>query len=423
MDLADVAFLTGPGGADLIAEAAHGLDADGELRTLERLRASHGGGPAAAAMGQVVLRRHAVAKFGGNAERLLFTRAGLEQATRARVAAWRATELVDALRRAGLPGVVVDLCCGLGADLLAFARAGLSATGLELDPATAALAQANVAALGLAAVTVGCGDATAAGTLRPGVTVFVDPARRDSTGRLWSTHGWAPPWPFVQALLDGVAAGPTDRIPPAAVVKAGPAIPHDQVPPGVAADWVSDDGDVVEACLWSRALHDRPDRSHRAVLLGNAPDPWILEGDPRNRAPAGDVTAYLHEPDGAVIRAGLVGAFAERVDGHVPAEGIGYVFTDQPQPSAFATTYRVLGELPHRTRALRQELRRLRVGALTIKARGVRIDPDRLRRELLAGGRRGGDEATVVFSRTSTRRTIALLVQRQPGLARKATKG
>jgi SAM-dependent methyltransferase len=414
MELADLAVLTGPQGADLIAEAGRGLDADGELRTLERLGASHGGGPAAAAMGQVVLRRRAVGKFGADAERLLFTRTGLEQATRSRVAAWRATELAAALRRAGLPGAVIDLGCGLGADLIAFARAGLSANGLELDPATAAIAQANLDALGLA-VTVGCGDATAAGALGPGVTAFVDPARRDSTGRLWSTEGWSPPWPFVEALLD--------RIPPAAVVKAGPAIPHGQVPPGVAADWVSDDGDVVEACLWSRALHDRLDGYHRAVLLGTDADPRILEGEPRNRAPAGDVAAYLHEPDGAVIRAGLVGAFAEKVGGHVPAEGIGYVFTEQPQPTAFATTYRVIGELPHRTRELRQELRRLRVGILTIKARGVRVDPDGLRRELLAGGQRGGAEATVVFCRTAARRTIALLVERQPGLAQKGTKG
>jgi len=411
MDLADVAVLTGPGGADLIAEAARGIDADGELRTLERLRATHGNSLAAAAVGQAVLRRRAAAKFGDDAGNLLFTRDGLEQATRARVARWRATELESAQRRAGLDPTVVDLGCGLGADLIAFARAGLSASGLELDPVTAALAQANVASLRLA-VTVSCADATTAGVLDPTVTAFVDPARRDRAGRVWSTHGWAPPWPFVRSLLDGTVGGDEATTPAAAVVKAGPAIPHGLVPPGVAADWVSDDGDVVEACLWSPILHKRPGGSHRAVLLRRNAEPQLLEGDPRNRAPAGDLAAYLHEPDGAVIRSGLVGQLADLIDGHVPAEGIGYLFTERPESSPFASTYRVVGELPHRTKALRAELRRLRIGKLTIKARGVRIDPDSLRRELLAGGQRGGEEATVVFTRTSARRAIVLLVQR-----------
>jgi SAM-dependent methyltransferase len=420
MDLADVAVLTGPTGAELIAGAGLGLDADGELRTLERLRESHGAGPAAAAVTQVILRRRAVAKFGVDAERLLFTRPGLEQATRYRVAAWRANELAAALRRAGLPLVVSDLGCGLGADLIAFARAGLRATGLEIDPATAALAQANVDALGLAA-SIRCGDATAAGAVDPAAAAFLDPSRRDHAGRVWSARGWEPPWSFVRSLLEGDARGGAG-LPAAAVVKAGPAIPHTLVPRGVAADWVSEGGDVVEACLWSSALSERPEGVHRAVLLESG-GTRTLDGDPSHRAPVGDVAAYLHEPDGAVIRAGLVGEFADRIGGHAPAEGIGYLFTDQPQPSEFATTYRVEAEVPHRTKALRQELRRLRVGALTIKARGVRIDPDSLRRELLAGAPRGGDDATLVFCRTAGQRTVALLVRREPGLFGKGTKG
>jgi SAM-dependent methyltransferase len=428
MDLADVAVLTGPLGADLIAQAGRGLDGEGELRTLERLGATHGAGAAAAAVSQAVLRRRAVAKFGSDAERLLFTRPGLEQATRTRVAAWRAAELAGALHRAGLALSVTDLGCGLGADLIAFARAGLSATGLEIDPVTAALAQANVDALGLAAP-IRCGDATAPEAVDPAATAFLDPSRRDGAGRVWSARGWAPPWSFVQSLLEGEPGDSTGSIPAATVVKAGPAIPHPLVPRGVAPDWVSEDGDVVEACLWSRALHERPEGVHRAVLLGSAGPPGlptgprILDGDPSHRAPVGPVAAYLHEPDGAVIRAGLVGELADRIGGHAPADGIGYLFTEQQQPSEFATTYRVEAELPHRTRALRQELRRLGVGALTIKARGVRLDPDSLRRELLAGAQRGGEDATVVFCRTAAQRTTALLVRREPGLLGKGTKG
>ena len=45
---------------------------------------------------------------------------------------------------AGL-GSVLDLCCGIGSDALAFARAGLRVEAVERDPATAAVAAANTA--------------------------------------------------------------------------------------------------------------------------------------------------------------------------------------------------------------------------------------------------------------------------------------
>ena len=35
---------------------------------------------------------------------------------------------------------MIDLGCGIGADLIAFARAGLDVAGVDLDPVTAAMA-------------------------------------------------------------------------------------------------------------------------------------------------------------------------------------------------------------------------------------------------------------------------------------------
>ncbi len=57
---------------------------------------------------------------------------------------------------------LADLGCGLGADALAAARTGIRVYAVETDPLTAALAEANAQAAGLAdLVTVECGDATA----------------------------------------------------------------------------------------------------------------------------------------------------------------------------------------------------------------------------------------------------------------------
>src|SRR5690606_6738723 len=109
--------------------------------------------------------------------------------------------------------------------------------GVEQDPVRAALANANLAALGLAG-TVEVGDATTT-VVRPDEVAFVDPARRDGAGRTFRLDALVPSWEFVTGLLGGRA-----------VAKVMPGIAHDAVPPGVQAEWVSDGGDLVEAALW-----------------------------------------------------------------------------------------------------------------------------------------------------------------------------
>ena len=151
---------------------------------------------AAAALHQAALRRQAAVKFGAEAAQLFFTRAGLEQATRPVVAAHHARRFL-----AAGASRVVDLGCGIGADALAFVRAGLEVVAVERDPEMAAVAAANLGDL----ATVVCADAeqVVGHLLTPGVAVFCDPARRDTHGRLWQVEDFSPSWGLVLDLLDG----------------------------------------------------------------------------------------------------------------------------------------------------------------------------------------------------------------------------
>ena len=82
---------------------------------------------------QVDLRRRATAKF-THADRMFFTRIGLEQATDEWVAAYKASRFTT--QRAGsssTPGVFADLCCGIGGDLFALAQ-NATAIGIDRDP-------------------------------------------------------------------------------------------------------------------------------------------------------------------------------------------------------------------------------------------------------------------------------------------------
>ena len=166
-------WLVGPQAAEaLVASAAEGDPAS--LAAAERMRRVLPPDRAALVLAQEALRRRAATKFGPLATALFFTADGLEQATRPRVAAWRAQRFVAAgVRR------VIDLGCGLGADALALLAAGLQVVAVEADEATAVLARANLG------IDVVVGDAVELldDLAGPDAAVFCDPARRTSSGR------------------------------------------------------------------------------------------------------------------------------------------------------------------------------------------------------------------------------------------------
>lgn len=341
---------------------------------------------AAAATTQARLRERAVAKFGDAAPLMFFTPDALEQATRSRVADHRAARLAAAIPE----GSVIDLGCGIGGDLLAFSRAGLVAAGIDQDPVRVAMARANLAALGLAGA-VQVGDATTVDPSGFGAA-FADPARRGGRGRVFDVDGWTPPWPWVLDLLRRRA-----------LVKVAPGIGHDLVPPGVEAEWVSDGGEVKEAVLWSPDL-STADR--RATVIGEGGLATLTQEDD----PGAEVRAvgdYLYEPDGAVIRAGLVTAVAAGVGGGLLDPHIAYVTGDAPFRTPFARGYRVVEHLPYREKQLRAALHERGVGRLTIKKRGVQVVPEELRKRLAL---KGDAEATLVMTRVAGQGT-ALLVE------------
>ncbi|MFY0408209.1 THUMP-like domain-containing protein [Solicola sp. PLA-1-18] len=376
-----------PEGRALVDEVRRRAGVESDLALGTRLRRTHDGELVAAAVTQSHLRGVARTKLGDDAEAMFLTHDALQQATRSRVAAHRARRLAD-----GGVGSVVDLGCGVGADLVAFARAGLTVHGVDLDPVRAAMAAANLEALGLEG-TVATGDATAVDLTAWG-SAFCDPARRDGRGRVFDPRAFSPDWDFVTRLLDGAAA-----------VKTMPGIDHDLVPDGVEAEWVGDGGDLVEACLWGRPLATA---ARRVTLLPAGAT--LTDAELPDEVDQGGPGGYLYEPDDAVGRAGLVGAVAGLVDGWLLDPHLAYVTSDRLVPTPFARAFRVLEELPFRTKALRAALRERDVGTLTIKKRGVEVVPERLVRTL---GLTGSVPATVVMTRVAGQ-GVALLVDPVP---------
>ncbi|GAB3961665.1 class I SAM-dependent methyltransferase [Actinoallomurus acanthiterrae] len=387
MDIAAFQGLLTPEGQELLGEiGAADVDERTLLATASRLRARHPAELVGAALTQARLRVRGRAKFGADADRMYFTPQGLEQATRAGVARHRARRFADRLGGLAPRGTVLDLGCGIGGDLLARARAGVGGLGVELDPLTAAVARANLRAFALEDLAdVRQGDATAQDP-EGHAAVFADPGRRTSRGRVFDPEAYLPPLGTVLAIAGRA---------PGACVKVAPGIPHEAVPPGAEAEWISDGGEVKEAALWLGDLAG--DVRRRATVLRQGREPATLTAEPDLGPPSiAGWRRYLYEPDGAVVRAHLVAEVAARLDGALADPRIAYITSDALLTTPFARPYEILDVLPFAVKRVRAALRQHRTGTLTIKKRGFAGDVERLRRDLRTDG---PEERVLVLTR------------------------
>ncbi|MFI5609595.1 class I SAM-dependent methyltransferase [Amycolatopsis sp. NPDC051903] len=369
--LDDVAFLRSAAGRAALAEcAALPLTDASRLADVAAVRRSVGERFAAAVLETVVLRRKSAAKLAG-ADEWLFTGDALQQASATLVARHRAARL------AGRD--VHDVTCSVGADLVELARVAKRTLGSDVDRVRLEMARHNASAAGVLAGLV------QADALRPAsrdTVVVADPARRDSAGRrTWKPADFAPP---LDGLVDAYPGRPLS-------VKCAPGLDFAIVPWADEVELVSLDGAVREACLW-RGLGNGVAR--RATVLRSDGTQWTVADTDPDELPSRAPGEWLVDPDGAVVRAGLVRHYAARHGLWQLDERIAYLTGDTPPPGVRA--FRVLEHGPYSEKALRATMKRLGVGRLEILVRGLDVDPDALRRRLKP---RGHEESTVVLTR------------------------
>ncbi len=396
--MSELRALLTPAGLELLDALGPVTSTAEAAAAVSRLRAAgHSPDLVSAVVGQAHLRAKATAKFGPFAARMLFTRAGLEQATRLGVAARHAQRI----RRAGLTSVA-DLGCGIGGDALAFAGAGLAVHAVDADEVTAALAAYNLAPFGDDATVRHATAEEALGEPVPGQAIWMDPARRTSghsETRRVSADVYSPSldWAFAVA-----AQRPTG-------IKLGPAHDRDALPADAETQWVSADGSVVELVVWSRELAREGVRRSALVIRGERSHELTGSADAED-APVRALGAFLHEPDGAVIRARLIGDVARSLDAGMLDPRIAYLTSDAALTSPFVQSFRVRETLPITPKTINAALKTHGIGRIEIKKRGVDVDPAAFRRKLTL---RGDAEATLILARFGDQRR-AILADRVP---------
>ncbi|MEO7348963.1 MAG: class I SAM-dependent methyltransferase [Terrimesophilobacter sp.] len=395
MDKDELVTLLSTEGLRLLDELPPYGCADGVVRVVSELRAAgHSASLVAAVLTQARLRKRAAVKFGEFAQRMLFTDAGLEQATRLSVAALHANRY----RAAGLQRVA-DLGCGIGGDALAMAALDLDVTAVELDELTAAIAAYNLAPWPNAQVV----NADATGVDLTGFDgIWLDPARRTTASgatihRSRNPNDWSP-------SLD-VAFERAERIPTG--IKLGPGVDREIIPSDAEAQWVSVDGDVVELALWFGILA-RPGVRRAATVIGAHGKAELVSNSDSDDVDVRELGEFMYEPDGAVIRARLIGDLGRQLGAGMVSEGIAWLTSADAVDTPFASRFRVKECIPYDVKALKRLVKAHDIGVLEIKKRGVDVDPAALRKTLAPKGK---NHATIILTRVQGRRS-ALLADR-----------
>ena len=353
---------------------------------------------------------------------MFFTRLALEQATDQWVAAYKAGRFPQ-----GAP--LADLCCGLGGDLLSLVRRG-SVWAVDRNPVMTILAEANVAAVrdsvthytatenrgdayAQSAVKFDAADVTeVAGSLADVTAWHIDPDRRPAGRRTTKLELHDPGPEILERLLTAC---------PNAAIKLAPAA---DLPESMwreaELEWISRGRQCRQLVAWFGKLSQHPGRRRATIVKQTASEdihtaPSATEakvttfvGEANVECPpASQVGRYVFEPDAAVLAAKLEGALAAEHGLSALSASAAYFTADSPCDCEALACFEVLEVMPYRVKTLRQWLAARGIGRLEVKKRGVPLDPQQVRQELLTS-RSGAEEVTLLLARIQGKVTAIL---------------
>jgi hypothetical protein len=346
---------------------------------LGRLRKELGAERAHLVVMQIELRHRAREKF-SSADRMFFCRKGLEQATDEQLALYKAG-------RFPADTALADLCCGIGGDIIGLVRRG-TVTGVDLEPAMALLAGVNAAAHGANSARCQTLQADAAGFPVESMHAWhCDPDRRPQGRRTTRVELYQPPLAILERkLIENRNAA----------IKLAPAA---EAPPdwreAAELEWLGSRGECRQQVAWFGALA-RHRGKHSATIVGSGGTSRSVVGAPdESISVAQNLERYLYEPHAAVLAANLSGSLCREYVLAIVSAGGGYLTGSRLIDDPALSVFEINDVLPLDRRRLRAYCREHRIGRLEVKKRGVKIDPARLRREIVGAGER---EATLIVT-------------------------
>ena len=354
--------------------------ADDEFRAQNILRGRYPAAMCRAAFALIQLRLRARDKF-TLAHCMFFDREGLEMASRQEIARYRAGRLRHC-------GTIMDLCCGIGGDLLELG-AQSRVRAVDQDRVRLEMARMNAGVAGLGAVDFIQADVR---DVKPRAdAVFIDPSRRLAGRRVRTSEAYSPPLSHVEAIRRCVEA---------VAIKVAPGIREQEIPPDCEIEFISAAGQCREAVLYFGPLVTA---RRRATIL---PGCHTLEDAPGGEIPVGEPGAFIYDPDPAVVRSHLLDPLSRQLDAWKLDPQVAYLSSDTCTLTPFARTYQVLECLPFKLKRLRELLLSQGFFPAEIKKRRFPIEPPQLQQRLKI--RSGEQPVTLIATRIRDRPVVAI---------------
>ncbi len=365
------------------AKADHPSVAD-----LTRMRKMASAEVVAAAMDLAKARRKAPYKFGDGAKRIVADPTGVEMASTAAAAAWKAARF----SRLAAGGRVLDLCCGIGGDAMGLRAAGLDVLAVDADPVRAWMAGVN------AGCATACGDAIEVAERAPAM-FHLDPARRDRTGKRAGGLDDLEPAPgVIRRVIDVCRDG---------AVKLAPGVDFGELAvrfgPGE-VEIISERGRLTQAVLWCGGL-STGDGLRTATML---PEGLTMTGVPDGELPVAEIGPLIFEADDSVERAELMGGLCAATGAAMVHPRLGLLTAAEDVRSPWCRGFRVLETFAWNERRVKEILKRHGAGVVEVKTRDKVANPDELQPKLSVKG----GEPTVLFVLRFTREIRGIVARR-----------
>jgi len=351
---------------------------------------------AAAVVQQITLREIGKRKF-SNAANMFFERTLLEQATDERLAEYKAA------RFSRCPALV-DICCGLGGDLISLARQA-KAMGIDSSPHAICLAKANCQANAVD-VQFCCGVAESS-SLPSDAWVHIDPDRRIDGNRTTSLQYFSPNSEFLDQLI---------RQQKNVAIKLAPVTRVHETWANGCREWLGDRRECKQQMVWFGDLcpcgTNAGPGTKRAVAIdreGEVLFQWT-ESKPGRSMVANKIDSYIYEPHSTLIAGRMIDSLANHFGLSRLADDIQYL-TGPEVVCPAASAFRVLEICRIDQREIAARLASLQAGQLEIKKRGV----DHRLMERFGQLKLKGDVAlTLILSRLREQH-VAVICQRVDG--------
>ncbi|HHY07157.1 MAG TPA: class I SAM-dependent methyltransferase [Corynebacteriales bacterium] len=363
----------------------------------------------------VQARRLAAEKLGDETAAWLLTKETVQQATARPVVDHRADRLAAACAAQTVTGIH-DATCSIGTEVAALLRKNIDASGSDIDEVRLAMAKHNVPAANFQQA-----DALTP-TWSADTATLIDPARRSSTGRRLY-RGPEATIPTLTAVLETYRDRPY-------VIKAAPGIDweglfHDGWGTGPWSGEVeivsitgSKRGGVKEAALWSTEFADEK-VNRRATVL--APDGAIVDtvtDHPENisRAQSQDIQepgSIIVEPDGAIVRSGLVREWGALHGLWLMDEYIAHLSGDNPPVDV--PYYQVQKQLRFHKNDLKKAFQKMPTSALEVLVRGIELDPALVRKQVLGKPVKDAPARTLIVTRIGDNAAAFICSERRVG--------